>query len=355
MEKIISFIIPVYNSEKYIIKCVESIMNQKEYKEDCEIILVDDKSEDTSGAICDELAKKNDTVKVYHNTDRGGICKTRNKGLAEAAGKWICFVDNDDIFDSQGLNIIRENLDDDCQIIYYGFNEFFSESNIVWGNSCKKPEILENEKITHMQKDCLCRYKDNIPVMSYRLLTTPWGKIYKHDFLNNNDIKFIDGLKREEDVTFNLIALAYCKKAKHVEYPIYHYRRFVESESHNYKINIKEDVLQSLKAYKDIISKLYKENRKMEELYEYRIVWSAMYCAALGPAHVNYPGKYSDKRKQFKEIFSENIFENAFVKCDISKFDFKHRILAYAAKRKNFFLVSILLKVENLVNKIKFR
>ena len=93
---IISIIVPVYNAEKTIRQCVDSILNQ-EYKY-LELILVDDGSKDGSPAICDEYAGKDKRVKVFHK-ENGGVSSARNLGLNHAQGGWITFVDSDDYID----------------------------------------------------------------------------------------------------------------------------------------------------------------------------------------------------------------------------------------------------------------
>ena len=91
----ISIIVPVYNSEKYLPETAQSILKQS--FSDFELILVDDGSKDGSGKICDQLAAKDTRVKVIHKTN-GGICSARNAGLKMAAGEYIAFCDNDDIY-----------------------------------------------------------------------------------------------------------------------------------------------------------------------------------------------------------------------------------------------------------------
>ena len=93
MEELISVIVPVYNVEKYLNRCVESIMNQT-YK-NLQIILIDDGSNDRSGKICDEYAEKDKRIEVIHK-ENAGVSAARNKGLDKAKGEWITFVDADD-------------------------------------------------------------------------------------------------------------------------------------------------------------------------------------------------------------------------------------------------------------------
>ena len=93
MNELISVIVPVYNVEEYLPKCIESIINQT-YK-NLEIILVDDGSTDNSGRICDEYAKKDDRIIVFHK-ENGGLSDARNCGIDAATGDWVQFVDSDD-------------------------------------------------------------------------------------------------------------------------------------------------------------------------------------------------------------------------------------------------------------------
>ena len=92
-EQLISVIVAVYNVEKYLDKCVESIVKQTYHE--LEIILVDDGSKDNSGKICDEWAEKDSRIHVIHKQN-GGLSDARNYGLKASNGEWICFVDGDD-------------------------------------------------------------------------------------------------------------------------------------------------------------------------------------------------------------------------------------------------------------------
>lgn len=103
MEDLVSVIVPVYNSEKYLGECVDSIVNQS-YR-NLEIILVDDGSTDTSGAICDRYAQNDSRVHVIHKKN-GGNGDARNAGLKIATGQWITMSDNDDIFHKRQIEVL---------------------------------------------------------------------------------------------------------------------------------------------------------------------------------------------------------------------------------------------------------
>ena len=107
MKDLISVIVPVYNVEKYIGKCVESI--ERQTYDNLEIILVDDGSTDTSGLICEELARKDKRIRVFHQ-DNKGLSEARNKGLEKAKGEYIGFVDADDVIYSKMYEKLYETL-----------------------------------------------------------------------------------------------------------------------------------------------------------------------------------------------------------------------------------------------------
>ena len=349
----ISFIIPVYNSDAYIKMCVNSILQSaRNTSLPIELILVNDGSTDNSLVCCEELAEKDNRIHVL-NQKNMGICTARNSGLHIAKGEWICFIDHDDVFDVDGLSVIEKVIDEKCDIIYFGFDEFYSEEKLDKGKVLGDEKEFSQEEISKLQWDCLCRYKANKPLMSYRLLTTPWGKIYKKDFLDKNELRFIDSLRREEDVTFNLMCLSRCKEAKWYPYSLYHYRKFISSESHSYKARIVQDAEQVLAVYKDIIDQYYPSDHRMQELYDFRILWELLYCVVLGPAHINNPKNYFQRKKEFKEIINLEMYVAVFEKVDVKCLPMLHRVLGIFVKQKCFLALVIMTRVEALINKIR--
>ena len=130
MEDLISIIIPVYKVEKYIYKCIDSVLNQT-YK-NLEIILVDDGSPDKCPEICEEYAKKDNRIKIIHKKN-GGLSDARNAGLKVATGKYIGFVDSDDYIEK-----------DMYQVLYNNIIKTNSDISIVNLKEVKENEIIEN-------------------------------------------------------------------------------------------------------------------------------------------------------------------------------------------------------------------
>lgn len=229
-DPLISIIVPVYNVEKYLPKCIESILGQS--YSNFELILVDDGSKDKSGSICDEYAKIDNRIKVYHKQN-GGVSSARNLGLDNAHGEWITFVDSDDIVEPYYLSsmvLYTENFD--FSIIQ------FSLKRIGWSNTIIQ-KFSNMEKIISMKE-----YAKSL--LNYTVDTGPCARLYRSQILNNlgnsvekqNKIRFNTNLTIGEDLIFNLeYALNNTSRALLIDKPIYNYR-FVENSAMNSKINL---------------------------------------------------------------------------------------------------------------------
>ena len=186
----ISIIVPVYNVERYLVDCIESIRNQS--LTDIEIILVDDGSLDNSGAICDDYALKDDRIKVIHKKN-GGLSSARNAGLEVAIGEYIGFVDSDDWVDSEMYGFLYKNAVEKnaeivaCNIAKMGpdgqFENFDKGSkDILFSRTEGMEELIRNQQLTFSSCNKIykrklfmdCRYDEAIILedmnISYRLL-----------------------------------------------------------------------------------------------------------------------------------------------------------------------------------------
>lgn len=173
MKDLVSIIVPVYNSEKYLKECVDSIINQT-YK-NLDIVLVDDGSADKSGEICDEYARNDDRVRVIHK-ENGGNGDARNAGLKAAKGQWIAMSDNDDILHKRQIEVLLAIADDKKADIAVG-----------WYKPFKVDERPQDEDID-------INFKDSAEVLSEKhlfdndfiqkrsmILTVPWCKICRRE------------------------------------------------------------------------------------------------------------------------------------------------------------------------------
>ena len=189
----VSVIVPVYNVEKVLHYCVDSILNQT--YTDFELILVDDGSTDNSGMICDEYSKKDIRVAVVH-IENGGVSKARNKGIELAKGDYICFVDSDDYISANYLEELITTKEEfpDYDSVWCGFQTVsdYKEADL-------KINIFSEEEVYSK----LTR-KDIMTLHEKWLSQMPWNKLFKTDTIKNNSICFREDLSLGEDVIFNL-------------------------------------------------------------------------------------------------------------------------------------------------------
>lgn len=191
MNDLISVIIPVYNVEKYLKKCVDSVINQK--YQNLEIILVDDGSPDNCPAICDEYKKKDKRIKVIHKAN-GGIASTRNRGLEMATGKYITFIDSDDFYDLDLFSDFCKFIENkEFDIYIFGHKKIYENQNYKFEKNAKIEKISNIEcmkKILHSDLDDFL-----------------WNKIFKRTLFDG--VRFPDG-KNFEDLgaTYKLVLKA---------------------------------------------------------------------------------------------------------------------------------------------------
>lgn len=190
---IISIIVPVYNTEKYLRRCVDSIIAQT--FTDWECLLIDDGSTDSSPMICDEYAKYDNRIKVFHQDNRG-VSVARNKGIQYAKGEWITFIDSDDY--------LLEDYLYHSSILLQKYN---SELGILWTNFVIKDD--DNKYIkSYKISTAYCKSDDEmISVIQDNMLlrfVTCWAKFYSRSIIINNDIYFPMQICQNEDFCFLL-------------------------------------------------------------------------------------------------------------------------------------------------------
>lgn len=184
--KKISIIVPVYKTEQYLDRCVESIVNQT-YK-NLEIILVDDGSTDNCTAMCDKWAEKDNRIKVIHK-ENGGVSSARNAGIDIASGEYIGFVDGDDWIDTDMYDFLMSHFDDDTDIVRCSYRKVYENSDTE--------EIVNDGSIKKMKAD---DFLIDL-ILDNALNSNCWCKLYRKSVIG--DIRFPAGIKIGEDHLFN--------------------------------------------------------------------------------------------------------------------------------------------------------
>lgn len=203
---LISFVIPVYNVEKYILKCIESIIHQNYHN--YEIILVDDGSKDNSGKMCDELAKKYNCIFVFHQKN-GGLSAARNTGIKHASGDYILFVDSDDyIGEGSLLQIVKCLERQNCiiDVMFLDIYKFFPDNTIEFMN-----DGYVEDRINGKNKGEVMKFL----VSMSKYPGSACSKLVRRDLLITNKLYFEENLLSEDlEWTIRLLMaseyFAYC-------------------------------------------------------------------------------------------------------------------------------------------------
>lgn len=237
--KKLSIIIPVYNTEKYLERCLDSVIYQT-FK-DIEIIIVNDASSDDSQKIINEYQKKDSRIISIINDENINLGLTRNIGIEKATGEYITFVDSDDWLEKEMyeemMNLIIENKADIVECNFRVTNENISSSRI-------KSLIPYFKKTTTAIDEYIIHLSNN------ELGVSVWNKIYRAEIIKNNNIKFEDNRKIFcEDLFFNLNVMHYANSIITINKPLYNYFVRPESLSQNNDFITLEKIITILNKY----------------------------------------------------------------------------------------------------------
>lgn len=251
MNELISVIVPVYNVEKYLKKCVNSIINQT-YK-NLEIILVDDGSPDQSGALCDRLSEKDSRIRVIHKKN-GGVSTARNAGIEAATGEYICFVDSDDWLPVNAVWNLLSMAEKEKADFVMGAAIQVGVTGAPEIQSCK------NETFSKPQCDKLMEY---VP-----LLRSPWAKLFSLNIVQDNHLRFAEGMTYGEDSAFVWNYLCYCNQFSITSSAVYYYSLLnLSNACSKYYPQVNEWMLSWIEpAVSMIATNLHDEDQKTELL-----------------------------------------------------------------------------------------
>lgn len=304
----LSIIVPVYNIENYIERCVRTILAQT-FK-DFELILIDDGSVDTSGELCDKLAKEDKRIYVIHKSN-GGVSSARNYGLKIARGKYIMFCDGDDYVRTEWcqcmVDIMNKNDNASMGICGYQFVDVQSD------------EILGN--INYSEQDFICESKAAFwQIYMKNLLSMPWNKIYRTDIVKENNIEFDESLQYNEDLLF---VLEYIKKSSSgfaiCNSPLYFYVRGIEgSLTHRYVPDLWEIKKRIFQEMDVVISQSGIDTKKIETDYYSKGIWHIVSAISSELSKQN-NRSVAKKYQNLKGILKSKICRDSFRYGDFSK------------------------------------
>jgi len=344
---LISVVVPVYNMEKYIEQCVDSLLNQT--YTNLEIILVDDGSKDSSGSMCDDYALKDSRIKVIHQKN-AGLSAARNSGMDIATGDYIGFVDSDDWIEPDTYEILVKEIESATtpkpEIVRF---------NAFRGKDVLNPLPFKGEyRGENLQKEVVLPTIGPDRLGGMFIMGVVWIFLYKKTFIDKHNLRFRI-VKRFEDRLFTIATFLRTESILFIDAPLYHYRLVSDSMSNAYDPTRWERELEymngmmdeCLSAGVDLSGSDIKNRIRNEYLLR----------AILTVHHEFFsdnPGGFCRKRKNIKQIISYQGVSEAsrnVKKTSISK---KDSILLFFIKYRCAFLICIfeeLILFKNKINK----
>ena len=282
-----SVIVPVYNAERYLERCVNSIFAQT--FTDYELILVDDGSTDDSGKMCDDYAKSNPQVRVIHQTNQG-VSAARQKGLDAASGQYVIFADPDDWVEPTMLEELQEAaINNDADVVLCDF--WINNSEVTGDRKYQNPRALSSDSVLRQ-------------LISRELHGFTWNKLYRSSCLRKYHVTFPQGINYCEDLWFNCklflnqnVKVGYLKKA------FYHYDYYSNSSGLSRKLTAR-----SVKDYLSFVEFIHDELQEGEFKDEFAVLrFNAIRLAFRSDcSSTEFYSIFPERFKEFRMILSSS-------------------------------------------------
>lgn len=336
----LSIVVPVYNVEKYIDRCLESLIDQT-FK-DFEIILVDDGSTDSSGIICDYYEKKYEGfIKVVHKPN-GGLGSARNEGIKYARGQYIDFVDSDDWMDNDAYEILHDVCGESTpDIVTYGYRKIYNGEIVSRGTACfnkgyysklEIKEVILPESIAHEK----AFDQVELPVQLSACMC-----LYNKSFLNKHNLYFeSERVVLNEDWLFNICCLCRAEGFFVVDKELYNYDTRSTSLSMSFKEDSYERKLNLYKRYKEELELTGNLNESTS--YRLKNFWmESIYCCyiiELCAPKIN--------KNRIRNMLKNESFRDELEKLKLNNCTLKGIVFKYIVKFKMYRLFRILYRIK---------
>lgn len=339
----VSVIVPVYNVERYLKRCVESLLEQT--LKEIEIILVDDESPDKSPIICDSYAKVYENVVVIHKQN-AGLGMARNSGLKVARGEYVAFVDSDDYVENDMYEVLYNHaIGNMADIVISG--GFISEGAYRTQKVCKEIEheiVYKGEEV----KILALKMTGALPEhkLDYEHAMSVCKGIYKRDMITSNEVSFFS--EREmisEDLLFHYDIVQYARKVIVIPKCFYHYCLNNESLTKKYH---KDRFQRNVSFYKYIVEILEKRQfTNSSKLYAQRLLISSA-RVVISQIVKHYKKSCRNMLDEILDICNDDVLVQVLHDYPISRLPIKQRIFTYMVKKKMVRGMIVLIKLNEL-------
>lgn len=340
----VSIIVPVYNVEKYIERCLKSLVNQT--LKDIEILIINDGTPDNSMKICEKYAKNDNRIKIF-NKENEGLGLTRNYGIKRATGEYIAFVDSDDYVDLDYYEKLYNKAVKTSADVCFSNYRINTEKNEILEDNIRcipfKDEVIDSNSVL---LNMLNVPSDNKNITNYMGMSV-WRAIYKLDIINSNHILFVSERKYiSEDIVFNFDFLENSKVVSFIRDSFYYYCYNGSSLTHIYRND-------RFTKNKILINKLIEKSKEYGKEDELRPGIANLfidYVRAVIKQEVNNSGKYKKEiREEIKRIINDDDVQKALkIKTKVS---FRKDVFDYFLKKKKICFLIMFSKARSRMKK----
>lgn len=338
-QPLVSFVVPVYNAEKTIERCVWSL--QKQTMSDLEILLIDDGSKDRSFEVCKSLADEDARIRVIHQ-ENAGVSVARNVGIENALGRYISFVDADDWIDANTCEVFATALQKHDYDLYC-FSAVYRKNgkekrSFLFAND---RDLLTEKQLEELHLKVMTPWAPGFEhSTNTRYAASSWGKFYKKSIIGS--FRFVSGLIVSEDGLFNLFVLNNVSTAGFTIKCNYRYEQHDDSAQFNYRPN---STIYFEKVAVEAQSLLISKNQKFRQSANTWYVHFLFGILREDIFHKKNEKKFCQKRKEILQIMQKDVYAKALKNIDWNYFSFAEKILVIFLKLKMIRIIALAMKI----------
>lgn len=343
-----SIIVPCYNIDKYIRKCIDSIICQS--FTNFELILVDDGSTDNTGVICDECRLKDNRINVIHQSN-SGVSVARNVGIDNAKAEWIIFVDPDDWLELNAVEIIYKTIlaqNADLYMFDY-FQEY--KNKCIEKNLFSETKLLSENDIYSLRIAPFNQLIINGKQIEYET-NVIWNKVYKTSVLKKSNLQFDPKARKGQDVIFNAEAYQIFNSYYYIKAPLYHYRYLESSITNRYNPNVRYYNEIAFQHYERII-KQYNLSKEYYRSYYIRVLTRLYSCLRLYYFHDKNTMAWKQKKKEIKDILNSYPYNKALINVIYGDMTKIQALFVFCLKHKLIYALWFLTRFRGFLQSIK--
>ena len=344
--QLVSFILPIYKTpQDYLQKCVESICQQS--YTNIEILLVNDGSPIECSTFCDMLAQSDSRIRVIHQENQG-VSSARNRGVQEASGYWLSFIDPDDWIDEKMLTQVFEQV---SKYSDYSLDVIFWNYIKEYGKNSETMAYFANDKKLYSTKEDL----QTLHILGLELTSgvgSVWAKLYRREFLIENNLTSNINLPRGQDVEFNFRVFGKISSALYIPSALYHYRYDDDTASTAFNKNFKDYLTRFVEALHKDVDNLQNSQKFTQKLYE-RSIHALLAISVRYTFHKKNSANYKQKKHEFVELCKQEVFAKSIQNVEYKNFSTARKIALFCLKHNLFFGTFLIAKVRQIQYKVK--